>query len=478
MPEITCPLHKAAGDEIALISSNREITYKEFNHLVNKATQWLADNNIKKNDRVAILLHNPIEFPILLLALFRIGAVAVPMNYRLPEQSNIELLKQFYISHLICPGVMIPAKYNSNLSIISLDRFFDVMELYQYDNSKSRLSLEQDATIIFTSGSSGEPKGVLHSFGNHYYNASGSNENILLQQGDRWLVSLPFYHVGGLGIIFRTILAGATIVIPEPDENLEDSIIRYKVSHCSLVATQLYRLLKSNSIKEILMSLKALLIGGGRVPFNLIEKSVEAGIPIHTTYGLTEMASQVTTTPPNADIELLKTSGKLLKYRELKISDEGEIFVKSETLFRGYIINKGIDDSIDGDGWFHTGDMGKIDKKGYLTVTGRKDNMFISGGENICPETIEAALLQFDSIEEAVVVGVDDPEFVNRPVAFIKLKRKMETKKIEKSLRDCLPGYMIPAAFYELPNDDKQGGIKFNRLKLKQLAEKKYKSMN
>ncbi len=116
--------------------------------------------------------------------------------------------------------------------------------------------------------------------------------------------------------------------------------------------------------------------------------------------------------------------------------------------------------------------MGNIDKKGYLTVTGRKDNMFISGGENIYPEIIEAALLLLDSIEEAVIIGMDDPEFGNRPVAFFKTSKKLKIEDLKKSLRDSLPGYMIPVAFYELPDEDKQGGIKFNKLKLKQLAEK------
>jgi len=479
LTEITCPLHSAAErfkNENALVCSGREFTYDEFNQLVSKTEQWLADQNIKRNDQVAILSRNSIEFPILLLALFRIGAVACPLNIRLPRSSILELLEEISVSHLICFEKSIPATHSSGISVISLDSLLNDIKDQSNKNPTTRLSSEQDATIIFTSGSMGHPKGVLNTLGNHYYNALGSNENIRIQPGDRWLVSLPFYHVGGLGILFRTILSGATIVIPDADESLDDAIIRYKISHCSLVPTQLYRLLQSDKLGEITKSLKALLIGGGSVPHNLLEKSIEAGLPVHTTYGLTELGSQVTTTPAVADIQLLKTSGKILKYRELKIADDGEILLKGDTLFKGYVTENKIKSSLDSDGWFHTGDMGTIKSKGYLTVSGRKDNMFISGGENIHPETIEAALLLLDSIKEAVVVGVNDPEFGKRPVVFIRSTIKINHNEIKESLRESLPGYMVPVAFYELSEDNKQGGIKYNRIKIIELAEKLYNS--
>ena len=475
MSEIVCPLKTNAeknGKAIALINSDREITYSEFNELVTKAIPWFVDHDIKKNDRVAILSENRIEIPILLMALIRIGAVAVPINFRLPDISIAEILNQISCSHLISSRNM----KLSNITIINLKSFFNEIDKLEPKEYASTLSLEQEATIIFTSGSTGHPKGVIHTLGNHYYSALGSNKNIPLHQGDRWAVLLPFFHVGGLGILFRTMLAGTTAVIPDPGENLEEVIIRYDISHCSMVPTQLYRMLNLKALKEISKSLKALLIGGGRVPHNLIERAFKAGLPIYTSYGLTEMASQVTTTPSDADVELLKTSGQVLNYRELKISDDNEILVRGETLSLCYVKRNKKYKLLDNDGWFHTGDMGSLDKNGYLTVSGRKDNIFISGGENINPETIEAAILELNNIDDVVVVGIDDQEFGQRPVAFLKLSIKIESQEIEKSLRGSLPGYMIPIAFYELPEDNKQGGIKNNRYKLKELAEQLYSS--
>ncbi len=474
MSDIICPVRKAAGkysNKVALISPDKKITYFEFDQLVNKTSQWLSNNNIRKNDRVAILAENCIEYPVLLFALFRVGAMAVPLNYRMPEQSLTVLLEEISVSHLIIDESEDLSSSKLSIPKFNLDTIIGEIDEIEYQEYESQISLDQDATIIFTSGSSGHPKGALHTFGNHYYNAKGSNENIQLQQGDRWAVTLPFFHVGGLGILFRTILAGAALVIQDKNEKIEDTIIGNKVSHCSLVATQLYRLLNSESLSEIKKTLNALLIGGGRIPSDLIDRAINAGLPIHTTYGLTEMASQVTTTPPNADIELLKTSGKLLNHRKIKLSKDGEILVSGETLFKGYFNSKDIEVPFDNNGYFHTGDMGSIDEMGYLIVSGRKDNMFISGGENIHPETIEATLSLLEGIEEAIVVAKDDPEFGQIPVAFLKSSRKIESMEIEKSIRGSLPGYMIPIAFYELKDEYKQGGIKYNREKLREIAE-------
>src|SRR5918997_356866 len=171
------------------------------------------------------------------------------------------------------------------------------------------LALDLPATIVFTSGSAGEAKAALHTFGNHYFSAVGSNANIALAPGDRWLHSLPIYHVGGLSILFRCLLAGAAIALPEPDAQLGRSISQRRASHVSLVSTQLSRLLGDGDAD--LSGLEAVLMGGGPIPPSLVEEALSRGLPLHTSYGLTEMASQVTTTPPGASREELRTAGRV-----------------------------------------------------------------------------------------------------------------------------------------------------------------------
>jgi O-succinylbenzoic acid--CoA ligase len=210
-------------------------------------------------------------------------------------------------------------------------------------------------------------------------------------------------------------------------------------------------------------------MGGGPVPASLVDEAVARGLPIHTSYGLTEMASQVTTTPPGAPLEELHTSGRVLPGREVSISEDGEILVRGETLFAGYVDGKKLDCPLDEDGWFHTGDLGELDENGYLRVRGRRDNLFISGGENVQPEEIEEALYRLKGVDEAVVVPVPDPEFGARPVAFVRTER--DFRDLAPELEKVLPRFKIPTAFHPLPEQARRG-MKADRAALRERARR------
>jgi len=135
----------------------------------------------------------------------------------------------------------------------------------------------------------------MHTYANHYYNAAGSNENISFEPGDRWLLSLPLYHVGGIGILFRAWLRAGAVVVPDRKESLAAAVGKYEITHLSMVSTQLHHLMTQERSFRM-SSLKHILLGGSAMPRSLIADAVSAGLPIHTSYGLTEMASQVTTT--------------------------------------------------------------------------------------------------------------------------------------------------------------------------------------
>ena len=186
-----------------------------------------------------------------------------------------------------------------------------------------------------------------------------------------------------------------------------------------------------------------------------------------TSYGLTEMASQVTTTPPGASKEQLRTAGRALPYREIRVSTEGEILVRGKTLFAGYLRNGGLDRPLDEDGWFHTGDLGELDDGGNLRPTGRRDNLFVSGGENVQPEEIEAALLRLSGVEEAVVVPVPDPEFGARPVAFVRTSGV--PADLAQELGRSLPRFKVPGEFHGWEG---AGGMKPDRVALEERARR------
>jgi o-succinylbenzoate---CoA ligase len=411
---------------------------------------------------VALYLPKDERYVTLMLAVIRAGHVACPVSDRLPPGGVAELLQRAACAALISDDDELLPRAGAGLCRLRPGRLLEDRQR----GESADIPLKRPATIVFTSGSTGTPKAALHTFGDHYYNALGSNANIMLRQEDRWLHSLPLYHVGGISILFRCLLTGATIALPEHGTPIGEAITDLGATHVSLVSTQLLRLLQED---VELGRLKAVLMGGGPVSASLVDEALSRGLPVHTSYGLTEMASQVTTTPPGAPLEALRTAGRVLPEREVSISEEGEILVRGATLFAGYVEGKTLDLPLDTDGWFHTGDLGELDENGCLRVLGRKDNLFISGGENIQPEEIEEILCRLDGIDEAVVVPVDDPEFGHRPVAFVKTEGD-EPGDLAPKLREILPGFKVPTTFYPWP-ENAQRGIKLDRNALRERAQ-------
>ncbi len=461
----------------ALVTPERLITYREYHQRVIATARQLHQLGVSQGDRVAILADNSPDYLVLLMALWSVGGVAVPVSTRWPL-GWIQRALQLTACQLLVTDAphrrLIPPDFSPVLPLSQVA----VSQLTAPDSlfaPKGTAVLSADATIIFTSGSSGEPKAALHTLGNHYYSARGSNRNIPVGPGDRWLLSLPLYHVGGLAIPVRAALGGGAVVFPPPEQSLLENLERFKVTHLSLVATQLRRLLQSGKSTPHPGTLKAVLLGGSAFPPALIEEAWQRSLPIHTSYGSTEMASQITTTPPGAPLDRLLTSGRPLPYREVRIAPDGEIQVRGATLFRGYLQNEGLDPARTPDGWFLTGDLGELDEQGYLIVRGRKDNRFISGGENIQPEAIERTLLQLPEVEQATVVPVDDPEFGQRPCAFLKLLpgHSLQEDRIREHLVHHLPRFMIPDRFYPWPEESLPGGLKPNRQILQQIAREK-----
>ena len=413
---------------------------------------------------MALYLPKGERYVALILAVIRAGHVACPVSDRLPPKGVAQLLERADCTALISDNEELLRAVGTDLHGLKPEL---LLEVDRQRAEQADISLERPATIIFTSGSMGTQKAALHTFGNHYHNALGSNANIALRPGERWLHSLPLYHVGGLSILFRCLLAGATIALARQGTPIGEAISGLSATHVSLVSTQLSRLLRESAE---LGGLEAVLMGGGPVPAFLVDEAIVRGLPIHTSYGLTEMASQVTTTPPGASLEALRTAGLVLPGREVAISEEGEILVRGKTLFAGYVERENTDRPLDSDGWFYTGDFGELDENGFLRVVGRRDNLFISGGENIQPEEIEEALCRIQGVDEAIVVPVPDPEFGHRPVAFTRTDGD-EPKDPAAELRKVLPGYKIPLTFHPLPEETRRG-IKPDRNALREQARR------
>jgi len=472
-------LHQAARyhpDAVALVTPQSNLTYRDYYICVLQTAAKLERINLKRGEPLAVIADNQLEAIVLIMALWEIGAVAVPISPRFPVEQMVRSLKHINCSRLV---VAEPAEFDP------LDMYL-LNEIVASENDENSAAiqpsrdflLDQDATILFTSGTTKLPKAVLHSIGNHYYSALGANENIPFVPGDCWLLSLPLYHVGGLAILVRALVGGGAVVIADLKEFLPDTFRSFDISHLSLVPTQLYRMMQDDELVSRLQKLKAILIGGSDIPPALIQQAIRQRLPIHTTYGSTEMSSQTTTTRLNESPEKLLTAGRLLNHRKLKIAGDGEILVRGKTLFKGYVAANGtVASPVDAAGWFATGDIGSLDVNGYLTVLGRKDNMFISGGENICPEEIETHLQRFPGVINAIVVPLNNEEFGARPVAFVQAESDAFSEtEIRNHLAGKLPRFKIPDQFFSWPQLDTQEKLKYNREDFIALAEERMKN--
>lgn len=454
------------ADQPALITGNIRLSYRQLDEQTEAIATRLANAGCTKGDRVAVLVSSTFDGVLLLAALLRLSAVAVPVSTRFPAGQISSLLEG------ICCRVLITdtADIFSHTPFTVLPLQECMQASYTTSTALHPAAPTDDATILFTSGSTGTPKAVLHTLDAHLHSARGSQQNIPLAPGNAWLLSLPLYHIGGYAILIRTLLHGAAMVIPQPEVSLRDTLLHSSVTHLSLVSTQLYRLLQDAEAVSRLRTLHAVLLGGSAIPPALIEQALAEGLPVHTSYGCTEMASQVTTTRGRTQEELL-TSGALLPYRELYIDRTGEILVRGTTLFRGFVQGERVEKAVDTDGWYHTRDTGFIDGNNLLHVTGRVDNMFISGGENIQPEEIEQALLAYPGILQALVVPVSDAEFGERPVAFVWTAPDAEFDEtaIRHFLTERLARFKIPLHFFVEPPPEENAG-KLNRREYREQA--------
>lgn len=410
---------------------------------------------IRQGDAIAIQSENSTQFAEMVLSCWQLGAVVIPISTRYPSRKVMSILDNFNVRTFFTSDgpKTVPTKTES----FFIDDFVGSgsASWTPAPFDKNQLDFQASASILLTTGSSAKPKAVLHILENHYFSAVGADDNIPFGPGDKWLASLPMYHISGFSLIARALLHGGTLVCPAPKLPLVESIRQYDMTHLSVVPTQLIQLLQDPACVRKLKTLTAILLGGAFSPVNLIQRAISLELPIYRTYGSTEMASQVTTTSRKDCRDGTHSAGRPLKYRQVKLSPEGEILVKGRTLLKGYVSEHGVIPAVDDAGFFATGDTGFFDNENHLYLTGRKDQMFISGGENIHPEEIEQAIGTIESVEQVVVVGVEDAHFGKRPIAFVKTGqgRTFDTGRAKEALQDRLERFKIPDDFLPWPRE-------------------------
>lgn len=307
---------------------------------------------------------------------------------------------------------------------------------------------------ILTSGSTGMPRTVSLTYGNHLFSAMGSAFNIGVEPTDRWLCALPMSHISGLSIAMRSVIYGTGMVLHDRFDPaaVARSLDEDGVTVVSLVATMLRRLLDEG---VDLSGTRAVLVGGGPVPPEVLEEALDTGAPVVQTYGMTETCSQVTTLTVEDARRKIGSAGRPLLTSHLRI-EEGEIMVQGPTVSP---------EVLDRDGWFRTGDLGRIDDEGFLFVEGRVDAKIITGGENVSPEEVEAVLREHPAVEEAAVLGVPDPEWQESVLALIVAagSSPLDTDSILDHCSTRLAPYKVPKQLRVVPDLPKTNSGKLRR---------------
>jgi o-succinylbenzoate---CoA ligase len=351
-------------DHPALITAGETLTWAQLAERARTVSNELEQRGVGRGDRVPIELPAGTGFVALLHGVLRLGAVAVPVDLRLNERER--------------------AAVRANAERVG-----------------------EGATVIHTSGTTGQPRPVTLTGENWGAHGQASAAALGHPPEERWLCCLPLSHVGGLGVLIRAVIHATTVVLHErfDTEAVRAALEADALTGVSLVPTMLRRLLDAGL--EPAPGLRCALIGGGPVAPDLLKRA--AALPIAQTYGLTEACSQVSTERPG---EGSGTAGRALPGTEVRI-EGGEILVRGPTVAPG---------ARDPEGWLHTGDLGTLDAEGRLTVVGRRSETIVTGGENVAPVEVEAVLEGHPAVAEAAVFGRPDPEWGERVVAAVVLR--------------------------------------------------------
>lgn len=275
--------------------------------------------------------------------------------------------------------------------------------------------------VLWTSGTSGRPRGVALSWANLEASAAAARQRLGLRPDDAWLLSLSPAHVGGLALLTRALLIGNPLFAPgQFDLGVVTELLGRSdgPTHVSLVPTQLHRLLETWRGRSAPDRLRCVLIGGAHAPRSLVDRAVSSGWPIALTYGSTEMTSQVATSSPSEVRGGRRDVGTPLADVELRVTDDGEILARGPTRALGYV-GPDVPDLADEAGWYHTGDLGVLDPDGRLSVTGRRVDRIVSGGVTLDAVAIEEDLRRHPTVLDVCVVGIPDAVWGERVAAWI-----------------------------------------------------------
>ncbi len=458
---------QASPEATALVESETgtEWTYAALDAAVDETAGRLAALGIESGDHLGMLLSARVTAVHVVHAAMRLGATLVPLNVRLTAHELTYEVGLADLTALVCEAetetqAVDACESAGSVPVVSIDEpgrqsvaAFESMSPVAVESAE----WEDDdrLALMFTSGTTGNPKAVTLTMGNILSSAIASAFRLGVLPEDRWLVTLALYHMGGLAPLYRSALYGTCVVLRRTFEpgGAADDIATYDVTGVSLVPTMLQSMLDDRG--TLADSLRFILLGGAPASQKLIRRCRDYMVPVHPTYGMTETASQISTARPTEAFQNLDTVGRPLFWTDVTVVDEagdpvgtgetGELVVSGPIVSPGYYGNPSATAEAFGPSGLRTGDIGYRDEAGRLYVLNRVDDRIITGGENVDPGEIVEALREQPGVRDATVVGVPDETWGERVAALVvPSDPELTVEAVEEYCRERLAGYKLP----------------------------------
>jgi len=490
-------------EETAVVdaSTGEAWTYADLDRAVESGARRLAELGLGPGNHLGTLAGTRLETVVLVHAATRLGTVLVPLNALLAPDRIADQVDRADLAALVCTadtegdaveaaeiagtpppiaclddggtdgvrsiGSLAPGGLSGEERIPEDGRKTPAsnstrarrLSHVRDAGNRHRFSMTDPRAILFTSGTTGDPKPVVLTAGNLFASAMASAFRLGVLPDDRWLCELPAYHMGGIAPFYRAALQGTAVVVQRREDGFDPgrtarTLHEHRATGISLVPTQLERMLAATD-GQLAESLRFVLLGGGPAPEDLIERATERGVPVHPTYGMTETASQIATARPGEVADDPGTVGRPLAVTDLAVVDEdgtplgpgevGEFVVDGPTVTPGYYRDPAATERAFGEHGLYTGDEGYLDERGRAYVRGRRSDRIVTGGENVSPTVVREAIRDLEGVEDATVVGLEDPEWGERVAALVvRLDPDLSTEGLLAGLEDSLADHERP----------------------------------
>jgi fatty-acyl-CoA synthase len=496
-------------DHAVLRYEGGDATYAQLDDRSARLATVLSDGGVRSGDRVAYLGLNSVSFLLTMLAAFRLGAIFVPVNFRLAGPELHSVLSSSGAETLVCeeghraaadtvrgrtalrrfllidddPAVPVTASHTEGWECWS-----PLIAAAAPAGEPLRRGFDDPAILMFTSGTTGLPKGVLLTHGNVWWNSINVDTMLDTRRGDVTHAVAPIFHVGALNsFLMRTLVRGGTIVLRrafDPAQALAD-FVEHRVNSTFMVPAMLAAISRvPGAFDADLSELRSIVVAGAPVPASLIRLYADHDIVLQQAWGLTETAPFATHLPAERTLDKIGSAGIAMPHTEVRVVDPetnepvgadvpGEVVVRGPNVSPGYWENPvATKAAFDEDGWFHSGDIGYLDADGYLYIVDRLKDMIISGGENVYPAEVERALADLPGLTDIAIIGVKDEEWGERAVAVVSMApgAALTLEELREYGEKQLARYKLPRELHVVSTVPRNASGKLDKHSVRKLA--------